>query len=179
MKLKSMASVLVFFGFLSFGSPCAAAAQDNQAMSSSDRGIKVLADQQLRDGEILAAIENYKKALSSDSSARAVYFNLAIAYYTNNQIEEAAKNLETLAKLSPYDTEAIYNLGCLKLYLGDIQNAEKCFQDAALFCGPASRFKPLLENGLSFLNQVKQLDSEKRKMLFLLFRQGAIPAFIP
>ncbi len=175
MKLKTLSKILILSGLLSLPLSHAGLAEEGRLPPSDPGDLKILADQQLRSGDTLSAIENYEKTVSLDPSFHAVYFNLAVAYYTDGQITEAAKNLELLIQLSPGDTEAIYNLGCLKLYLGDTQNAEKYFQCAVSSCSSTSRFKPLLEDGISFLKQVKQLAPEKQRVLFLLFRQGTIP----
>lgn len=177
MRLKLLVKTLALLGLLVVTLPSKATAEETQLLSSTAMDLKVLADSQLRKGETLSAIETYKKAIASDPSLKAVYFNLAVAYYANHQIEQAAKSLEILIQVSPCDTEAIYNLGCLKLYLGDVKEAEKYFQEAASSCEPTSRFKPLLENGIFFLDKVKQLDSQTQQSLFLLFRQGVVPAF--
>ena len=173
MKLKITAKTLIMLGLVCLTLPATA---NSQGERSAARDLKVLADTQLRTGRATAAIENYKEALSFDPALKAAYFNLAIAYYTNGKIKEAAESLETLVRLSPGDAEAVYNLGCLKLYLGNTEEAEKRFQEALSCCGSAPRFKPLAENGLSFLDQVKQLDPQTRQALFVLFRQSVVPA---
>ena len=138
---------------------------------------KLAGDGYLKKGLIAPAIIEYKQAIVDDPASTAAYFNLAIAYYASGQVAEATRNLEILLKLSPRDTEATYNLACLKLYLGEVEEAEKCFQEASASCGENSRFKTLTENGLSFLNELKKLRVQTQQSLFTLLRQGVIPAF--
>lgn len=120
--------------------------------------LKISADHLLRDGQILKAIEDYQKAIRLDSTNTALYFNLAIAHYSNNDMTNSALTLEKLVELNPRDTEALYDLACTKLY-----------------CTPGSAFTRLIEEGVGFANIVNELDPTKKSLLFALLRQGAPP----
>lgn len=139
--------------------------------------LKEAADRNLRRGEIQSAVQGYRQAIHLDPSYKEAHFNLAVAYYTCGRLAEAAVCLEALLALSPEDTEALYNLGCLKLYSGNWIEAEHCFQRAASCCKPSSFLKSLIQNSITFVHEVEQMNTPMRQALLGLFRQGVIPAF--
>ena|SRR3989338_419190 len=141
MKIKLFIATLIL---ASFGVATADAA-DRAAE------LKLTADAALRSGRTVEAVQGYQEALTLNPSFKEVHFNLAVAFFTAGRLDKAAGSLEDLVRLSPDDTEALYNLGCLKLYLGNAQGSLSCFQKADLHCRPDSRFRPLIRDGVRFI----------------------------
>ena len=101
-----------------------------EAQSSQLLEMKVTADSLLKQGELVRAISLYEKVLRQDAKFANAYYNLATAYYLDGQLRKAIQNLETFLKLHPQDAEALYNLGCLKLRVGGLEEAWDCFMRA-------------------------------------------------
>ena len=131
---------------------------------------KQLADSYLRQGRPAEAIVEYKEALSTDPSSTAIYFDLAIAYYSVNDVKDAVSALEKLIRLDPRDAEAAYNLGCLKLYQRDIPEAKHYLAKAKLHATPASRLTSLIDEASEFAKNLETLDARTQDAvcLFLL-----------
>src|SRR3990167_1680329 len=117
--MKSKKSLVLLLAALSFylGLPAGVHGRQTSPTIESAPALKASADQLLKNGKILAAIKDYRKAIRLDSTNTALYFNLAIAHYSNHDMKNSALVLEKLVELDPSDTEALYNLGCVKLYL--------------------------------------------------------------
>ena len=64
--------------------------------------------------EIEKSIEYFTKALELRPDFYEAHYNLAQILMSLNRYDEAIKSLEIIAKLTPNDTENLYNLG--KLY---------------------------------------------------------------
>ncbi len=97
------------------------------AATPTPLNLKVRADQLLKQGRIGQAIPLYERVLRLDAKFANVYYNLATAYYLQNEVNKAAENLEAFTRLQPDDAEALFNLGCLKLQRGNFKEACKCF----------------------------------------------------
>ncbi len=165
MKSKLLVkSLLLALSLLVLVLPNAAKAEENQPVAFD---LKALADSQLRKGETLSAIENYKKAITANPSFKEAYFNLAIAYYQNRNIPETTACLEKLVQLDPNDYEAYYNLACFKLYGRDIETARSHFLKAKSCCSADPEFKPLIENALEFTSKINELDPPVRDAILL------------
>ena len=136
---------------------------------------KATADQCLKEGRPTQAIVEYNEALLTDPSSTAVYFDLAIAYYSLRNTEKAEFALTKVVELDPNDIEALYNLACIKLYRRDIKAATLHFQEAKRRCAVTSEFAPLIQNGLDFIENLKNFDPQSQNALFLLLLQ-ALPA---
>ena len=133
---------------------------------------KKIADEHLRNSETSLAIAEYKTAITLNPSSTALYFNLAIACYNARSVNEAATALEKLVALDPNDVEAYYNLACLKLCQHDPQAAKLCFEKAKSCCNLKSKFFPLVDIGLEFMDQLKTLDPQTQDALFTLLTQS-------
>ena len=99
------------------------------ALSPSQQGLnlKVQADQLLKQGRIEQAISLYETVLKEDKGFANAHYNLATAYYLKGELGKAAESLKAFLHFQPNDAEALYNLGCLKIRLGDFDEAMKCF----------------------------------------------------
>ena len=173
-KKKSLVLLLAALSFY-FGLPTGAYSQQTSPAIENAFALKTSADRLLRNSRIVAAIEDYRKAIRLDSTNTALYFNLAIAYYSNNDMKNSAVALEKLIELDSHDAEALYNLGCVKLYLGDLEEAGSYFDKAKLCCPANSPFSSLIEEGIGFTNIVKELSPAKQTLLSPLLRQGVPP----
>ena len=131
----------------------------------------------LREGRFSSSIAEYQKALldNPDSTvATAVYFNLAIAYYSEKNIQGAVNALEKLVVLKPQDVEAQYNLGCLKLYRRDLKESTACFNKASCCCNPDSPFFSPVHQGLALAQVLQTADPNTQNLIFLLLEKGML-----
>lgn len=135
-------------------------------------------DNYLRSGKSTLAIGEYKKALELNPGSTAVTFNLAIAYYSERNIPQTIKTLEKLASIDPQDAEVQYNLGCLYIYISDLEKSKECFEKARLCCAQTPIFGELAQQSLLFVNQVEKLDPSRRQALLILFQNGLAPLAI-
>ena len=136
---------------------------------------KLTGDHYLKKGLFASAIAEYKEAITTNPSSTAIYFDLAIAYYSARNIDDATFALTKVIELNPNDVEAIYNLACLKLYQRNIKAATLHFEEAKRCCAITSEFAPLIQNGLDFIDQLKSFDPQTQDKLFYLLLQ-ALPA---
>lgn len=158
MKLqKPLIQLVVVASFLSLGLSAVADARES-ALGAAE--LKTSADQLLRNGQTPAAIEAYKNALSLDPSFKEVYFNLAVAHFTNQNFTEAMACLEKLLFLNPNDSEAAYNLACLYLYEKNVPKARFFLEKASSCCPETADFKPLIQNTLGLLDRLQTLDPQ-------------------
>ena len=97
---------------------------------SQGLNLKVQADQLLKQGRIEQAISLYETVLREDGGFANAHYNLATAYYLKGELGKATESLKAFLHLRPNDAEALYNLGCLKIRLGDFDEAMKCFLKA-------------------------------------------------
>ena len=139
---------------------------------------KEAGDTYLRSGKSAFAIGEYKKALELNPGSTPVYFNLAIAHYSERNIPQTIKTLEKLASISPHDAEVQYNLGCLYIYIADLEKSKQCFEKARLCCAETPIFGELAQQSLLFVNQVEKLDPSRRQALLILFQKGLTPLAI-
>lgn len=116
---------------------------------------KEAGDIYLRSGKSAIAIGEYKKALELNPGSTAVTFNLAIAYYKERDLKATISVLEKLVQFDPNDTEAYYNLGCLKLYGRNFEAARHCFKKARA------------EQTLEFVDKLRSLDPQTQSAVLL------------
>ncbi len=128
---------------------------------------KEAGDKCLRSGKSAIAIDEYKKALELNPGSTAVTFNLAIAYYKERNLKETISALERIVQLDPNDTEAYYNLGCLKLYQRNFEAARDCFKRAQACCGTNPNFACTIEQTLEFVGKLKTLDPQTQSAVLL------------
>ncbi len=155
-------------------------AYSQNAGSISKEGVlhKLTADRYLKNGDAASAISEYQKAVTLNPHSTATLFNLAIAYYSIQNIEGATSTLEKILAIDPSDVEAEYNLACLLLYQGNLKDAQLHFEKTKSCCDANPQFGSLASQGLEYLNEFKSLNSSSRDLaLFLLqLQQGLNPS---
>jgi tetratricopeptide (TPR) repeat protein len=73
--------------------------------------------------DIPRAVSAYEHAVEGLKRDKVVWANLGMAYYRNNQIDQALKALVTASTLDPNDAEIRGNLGAVRRQKGDVQGA--------------------------------------------------------
>jgi tetratricopeptide (TPR) repeat protein len=73
--------------------------------------------------DVPKAVNAYEHAVEGIKKDKVVWANLGMAYYRNNQIEQALKALTTAAALDPNDGEIRGNLGTVRRQKGDVAGA--------------------------------------------------------
>lgn len=109
------------------------------------------------------ALENFKKALSTDPKLPSAHNGIAILYEQLGEYELAAKHYQKAIELNPKDGKALNNYGTFLCRNGKYAESEKYFERAAsvtLYSEPASALK---NAGLCAL---KDNDSEKAARYF-------------
>ena len=129
--------------------------------------LKIQADHLLKQGQIERAIPLYETVLQKDGRFANAYYNLATAYYLQNELEKALENLEAFVRLRPHDAEALYNLGCLKLRKGAFQEAWKCFLKAE-HCPCTRSISTQIKKALHFSKGLQSQDPETQKLIAYL-----------
>jgi tetratricopeptide (TPR) repeat protein len=73
--------------------------------------------------DIPKAVAAYEHAVEGLKKDKIVWANLGMAYYRNNQIDQALKALTTAAQIDPNDAEIRGNLGTVRRQKGDLAGA--------------------------------------------------------
>jgi len=73
--------------------------------------------------DIPKAVGAYEHAVEGIKKDKVVWENLGMAYYRNNQVEQALKALITASTLDPNDAEIRANLGTVRRQKGDLPGA--------------------------------------------------------
>jgi tetratricopeptide (TPR) repeat protein len=73
--------------------------------------------------DIPKAVNAYEHAVEGIKKDKVVWANLGMAYYRNNQIDQALKALTTAATIDPNDAEIRGNLGTVRRQKGDVAGA--------------------------------------------------------
>lgn len=128
---------------------------------------KEVGDNYLRSGKSALAIDEYKKALALNPRSTAVYFDLAIGYYKERNLQETISLLEKIVQLDPNDYEAYYNLGCFKLYGRNFKAASDYFKKAQVCCTANQDFACTIEQTLKFMDKLKDLDPQTQATILL------------
>ncbi|GEM_PF-2648281 len=174
MKPKSFCAILsfllIYLGIQSF--PCYAEGDNDPSRLFKKQGIEYL-----RAEKYELAIHAYEKAVQIDSKSTASLFNLAIAYYGIRNITGAVHALEKLIEIEPNDVEAHYNLACLKLYGQDFKNAKVHFEKARECCNKNPEFKPLIDEGLEFLDHLQKNEPATQDLVSFFLAQG-LPSIV-
>lgn len=119
------------------------------------------------------AAEAYQKALALFPDSPAVLFNLAIAYYMERDIDNAAATLKRLLKIEPDDPEALYNLGHILLLQKKTGEARETFLKAASIESCPQRFLELIQQGLALIGNLESLDPFSRDLAFFVIQNQA------
>ncbi|MBI4972106.1 MAG: tetratricopeptide repeat protein [Candidatus Omnitrophica bacterium] len=81
------------------------------------------ADNLLASYQIEPALKIYQEIISHDPGFANCYFNMAICYNQKKQFDKAYSALEKFVRLKPQDSEAIFNMGIMQIYLGNNEKA--------------------------------------------------------
>ena len=136
---------------------------------------KLAADNHLRRGDTALAVEEYDRAIALNPSSTALYFNLAIAFFSEKKLKEASSALEKLVELDPEDVEAHYNLACLSLYQRDLEKAVSHLEKAKLCCHRDSQFAAPVQQSFAFIGELQKLDPLSRELVLLLIQRDLVP----
>ena len=171
-------------------SQLAAQAIDSLAQVSPDsvQLHRALAERLVSQGQLVAAIAEYKKALQKGASSQALHYELGktlLAYsHLESSLAEAQNEFENALALNPADTESECRLGQIELWRSSPQKAYEHYARASKVnpdsvcanLGLASILTDQGENSeaLSYLESAVRLDpfnSEARHRLGMLYRQ--------
>ena len=95
-------------------------------------GNVMLADYMMQGGAVQDAIMYYKRGLKKDSLMNYARLNLAVAYNSVGQNQEALDALSDVVAIDPFNGQAFYNLGLLYYELNDIESTLTHFKKAAM-----------------------------------------------
>jgi len=84
----------------------------------------------LKDGQLLAAIEQYREAVHLMPEVADFHLNLGTALNKNNQTDEAIQQFQKTLQLRPSDARTHNNLGIALLIKGKTDDAINHFQEA-------------------------------------------------
>ena len=93
-------------------------------------GNVMLADYKMQGGALQEAITFYKRGLAKDSLMNYARLNLAAAFNTIGQNQEALKTLQDASLIDPFNDQVFYNLGLLYYEMEDIPSALLNFKKA-------------------------------------------------
>ena len=164
-RMKHQNRKISFYGLLItlvlICNPSAGWSQQITATQEKGLHFKISGDHSLLAGNTSVAIAEYQKALKFIPQSSTTYFNLAIAFYAEKNIDGTASALEEVLKLNPKDIEAHYNLACLRIYQRNLQAAKLHFEQAKLCClKKNSTFLPSIQQGLEFLAEIQKYDAK-------------------
>jgi len=160
--LKVLWGVSLFL--LSLGGRAYAAAPSPQVFD-----LKVQADQLLKQGQIERAISLYETLLKEDRGFANAHYNLATAYYLKGELGKAVESLEAFLHFQPDDAEALYNLGCLKIRLGDFDEAMNCFLKAEN-CPCSRLISRKIKEALRFTKGLRSENPETQNLIAYLLK---------
>jgi len=121
-------------------------------------GNVMLGDYHMQGGAIQDAIMYYKRGLRMDSLMNYARLNMASAYNSIGQNQEALEALLDVVAIDPFNDHAFYNLGLLYYELGDVESTIKHFKKAAML---GFTDEGLFYNyGLALQQQGKQKEAE-------------------
>ena len=140
--------------------------------------LKWQGDAALKRGETDRAISLYHRALEKNRDFANAYYNLATPHYLRKEYRKAAQSLETFVRLQPKDAEALYNLGCLKLRLGDFEGATTSFLKVE-DCPCARWLAQKTKKALHFMKDLLRQSQSDQKLFRSLIAasEGAFSAF--
>jgi diguanylate cyclase (GGDEF)-like protein len=90
--------------------------------------LNISADALAQDGDLYAAVEEYKLALLSDETNQLAHNSLGICLAQLNRLDQARRHFEQALALAPDDLLALYNLGWACQRLGDFAAARAAFE---------------------------------------------------
>ena len=94
-----------------------------QNATSKFQPLKNKADDFLAACKTKCALNLYQEIISEEPEFANCYYNMAICYNELKQFDKAYSSLEKFVRLKPQDSEAFFNMGIMKVYLGDNDKA--------------------------------------------------------
>jgi tetratricopeptide (TPR) repeat protein len=110
--------------------------------------------------DIPKAVAAYEHAVEGMKRDKIVWANLGMAYYRNNQIDQALSALVTASKLDPNDAEIRGNLGTVRRQKGDLPGAIADLEAAVKLKPDDAQF----ENNLGVAYRVAKRDGDAIKV---------------
>jgi predicted CXXCH cytochrome family protein len=95
-------------------------------------GNVMMGDYKMQGGALQEAIMYYERGLKKDSLMNYARMNLAAAYSSIGQHQEALRALLDAAAIDPFNDQVFYNLGLLYNEVGDLESALQNFKKAEL-----------------------------------------------
>ncbi len=92
--------------------------------------LNISGDNYYAEGDVLGAIEEFKRALMLDPSNVNVHNSLGVCYGVMGDIDKAIESFETAVWLDPQEYMALYNMGIVSLLKGEKEKALECFLNA-------------------------------------------------
>lgn len=92
--------------------------------------LNISGDNYYAEGDVLGAIEEFKRALMLDPSNVNVHNSLGVCYGVMGDLEKAREAFETAVWLDAEEYMAVYNMGIVNLFQGDKGKALACFLKA-------------------------------------------------
>lgn len=102
----------------------------NSMVSFDSVSLNISGDNYYAEGDLLGAIEEFKRALMLDPSNVNVHNSLGVCYGVMGDLDKANEAFETAVWLDAEEFMAIYNMGIVRLCQGVKEKALECFLKA-------------------------------------------------
>jgi len=102
----------------------------NSMVSFDSVSLNISGDNYYAEGDVLGAIEEFKRALMLDPSNVNVHNSLGVCYGVIGDLRKANEAFETAVWLDTEEFMAIYNMGIVNLFHGEKEKALDCFLKA-------------------------------------------------
>ena len=135
--------------------------------------LNISGDNRYAEGDVLGAVEEFKKALLLDPSNVNVHNSLGVCYGVMGDLEKALESFETAAWLDAEEYMAVYNMGIIKRFQGDKGKALACFLKADRICNDV--YEIALQTGKLYIEmgQPKKAENHLEKAVRLNPESGA------
>ena len=108
--MKKIAYILLFIIPLTLSAQDSIPANERISFMQSPDATKIAADSAYANGDYSSAIAIYENILGKEGEAAEIYYNLANAYYRNEEIAKSILNYERALVLAPGDNDIRFNL---------------------------------------------------------------------
>lgn len=151
-KIAACSLLLVFFSVSSF------AQQSNEAVQQGNDAYK--------NGEYNAAIKDYSKALQTDKTNTAAWFNMGNALQKNTSPEDAAKSYDEAIKNATDDdlrSKAYYNKALAMLQQKNLQDAINAMKQSLRLTPEDNDARENLQKALNELKKQQQQQQKQKQ----------------